>query len=108
MKDVDMVVIGADALRENGFANKIGTHILAEEARKHRKPFYVVANTLKFDRRRKLVIEERPPSEIHKKIKGVKIRNPSFDLVLWKYVTYVVTEKGIFKPENVYQNGKEY
>ncbi len=101
MKDVDMVIVGADALRLSGFVNKIGTHILAEEARRHKKPFYVVANTLKFDKRKKLVIEERPSVEIHKKIKGVKIRNPSFDLVSWKLVTAVVTEKGIFKPEKI-------
>ncbi len=101
MKDVDIVIVGADAIRKEGFVNKIGTHILAEEARTHGKPFYVVANTLKFDRRKKLVIEERPPSEIHGRIKGVKIRNPAFDLVPWKYVTAVVTEKGIFKPEKI-------
>lgn len=102
IKDVDIVIIGTDAMRKNGFVNKIGTHIIAEEAHRHRKPLYVVGSHFKFDKRKKLVVEERPTSEIYTKhLKGVKIRNPAFDLVSWKYITAVVTDKGIFSPKKI-------
>jgi ribose 1,5-bisphosphate isomerase len=102
MQEVDMVIIGTDAMRKNGFVNKIGTHVIAEEAKWHKKPLYVVGSHFKFDRRKKLVLEERAASEVYpKKLKGVKIRNPAFDLVSWKYVTKVVTDKGIFTPKQI-------
>lgn len=107
MKGVDVVVVGADALRPEGLVNKIGTSLMAQAARNARKPFYVVANTLKFDRRKGFKIEERSEKEIYRKLinkgkmKGVKIRNPAFDVTPWKYVTAVVTEKGILKPDKI-------
>lgn len=101
MKNVDAVFVGSDAIRREGFVNKIGTLQLAIVAKEMKKPFYVVGNTLKFDRRKNFKIEERPANEVFENIKGVKIRNPAFDLVPWKYVTAVITEKGIFKPEKI-------
>jgi ribose 1,5-bisphosphate isomerase len=101
MKDVDLVLVGSDAIRKNGIVNKVGTSLIALAAKENRKPFYAVGNTLKFDRRKKLVIEERPTSEVYKKIKGVKIRNPAFDLTDWKFVSGVVMENGVFKPDKV-------
>lgn len=107
MKDVDVVIIGADAMRANGLVNKIGTSLLAQSARANGKPLYVVANLLKIDRRKKLKIEERSPKEIYRKIvnkgraRGIKIRNPAFDVTPWKYVTAVVTEKGVMKPARI-------
>jgi len=101
MKDVDLVIVGSDAMRKNGIINKVGTSLLALAARKNKKPFYVVGNSLKLDKRKKCVIEERPAKEVYKKIKGIKIRNPAFDITDWKFVSAVVTEKGILKPEKV-------
>lgn len=101
MKNVGAVIVGADALRKEGVVNKIGTSLLALAAKKSRKPFYVVANSLKIDKRKKFKIEERPAKEIYKKIttaknlRGIKVRNPAFDITPWKYVTAVVTEKGV-------------
>ncbi len=113
IKGVDMVIVGADALRANGLVNKIGTSLLAQAARSARKPFYVVANSLKIDRRKKFKIEERPAKEIYRKIinkgklKGVKIRNPAFDITPWRYVTAVITEKGIMKPNEIIRELKK-
>lgn len=101
MKDVNLVMVGSDAIRRNGVVNKVGTSLLALAARENRKPFYVIGNTLKFDRRKKFVIEERPTSEVYKKIKGVKIRNPAFDVTGWRFVSAVVTEDGVMKPERI-------
>lgn len=98
----DIVIVGSDAMRKEGFVNKVGTWLIAEEAKRHKKPVYVVGSHFKFDRRKKLVLEERPPTEIlPKPIKGVRVRNPAFDLVPWKYVSLVITDKGIFKPEEI-------
>ncbi len=101
IKNVDLVIVGSDAIRKEGFVNKIGTYLLALASKENEKPFFVVGNTLKFDKRKKLEIEERPGSEIYKKLKGVKIMNPAFDLVPWKYVEKIVTEKKIFNPNEI-------
>lgn len=104
MKGVDAVIIGTDAIRLSppyGIVNKIGTLNLALAAKKYRKPLYVVGNSLKFDRRKKFRIEERPAREVYKKLKGVKIRNPAFDLVDFNLVTKIITEKGIFDPKKI-------
>lgn len=101
IKGIDIVVIGADAMRKEGLVNKIGTSVLAQVAKSNGRPLYVVANSLKVDRRKKLKIEERPAREVYRKIRGVKIRNPAFDVTPWKYVTAVVTENGVVKPERI-------
>ena len=107
MKEVDMVVVGADALRREGLVNKIGTSMIAKSAKSRRKPFYVVANTLKIDKRKKFKIEERSPHEIYRKLinkkdaKNVKIRNPAFGITPWSYVTKVITEKGVKDPKTI-------
>jgi ribose 1,5-bisphosphate isomerase len=102
MKECDMVIVGSDALRNEGVVNKIGTYPIAVVAREHKKPFYVVGNTLKLDKRKRLVIEERPASEIYvEHMKTLEVRNPAFDVTPWKFVSRVVTEKGIMTPGNV-------
>jgi len=98
---VDMVVVGADAIRREGIVNKIGTLPLAVLAKEYGKPFYVAANTYKMDDRKSYSIEMRDPDEIHKPIKGINILNPVFDVTPWKYVTKVVTEDGIFSPGRI-------
>ena len=107
IKDVDMVIVGADALRLEGLVNKIGTRLLATAASSVHKPFYVVANSLKLDRRENFKIEERPVREIFRKItnkekiKGVEIRNPAFDITPWEFVTAVITEQGMILPSKI-------
>lgn len=107
MKDVDAVVVGADALRKEGVVNKVGTSLLAFSAKHHGKPFYVVANIMKIDRRKDFRIEERPAAEVYRTItttrnlRGIKVRNPAFDITPWKYVTAVITDEGVLKPSQV-------
>lgn len=95
------VFLGSDALRKEGNVNKIGSYQIALIAKAHKKPYYVIADTFKLDKRKEIRIEERPPSEIYHKLKNVKIRNPAFDITPWKYITAVITEKGIFKPRQI-------
>ncbi|MDE1844792.1 MAG: S-methyl-5-thioribose-1-phosphate isomerase [Thaumarchaeota archaeon] len=107
IKGVDMVVVGADALRLEGLVNKIGTRLLAIAASSAHKPFYIVANSLKLDTRENFKIEERSSREIlrkiinKEKINGIEIRNPAFDITPWELVTAVITERGIISPEKI-------
>jgi ribose 1,5-bisphosphate isomerase len=101
MNEVDVVIVGADAIRREGIVNKIGTYILAVLAKENKKPFYVVGSTLKLDNRKKITIEERSSGEIIENMKSLNTRNPAFDLTPWKYVNRVVTEKGVMTPGNV-------
>ncbi|MBR9682438.1 MAG: hypothetical protein GOV02_02075 [Candidatus Aenigmarchaeota archaeon] len=98
MKDVDIIIIGSDAMRKEGNVNKIGSLGLSIIANKFKKKIYVVGDSYKIDNRKKFIIEERPAEEVAN-IKG-KIKNPAFDVTTWKYIYRVINEKGIFTPTN--------
>lgn len=105
-KNIAVVITGADCICANGdVANKIGTYSLAVLAREHRIPFYVAAplSTINFGCKRGEVvpIEERSTAEIthfgEKRIvpEGVDVWNPAFDITPARYVSGIVTEKGV-------------
>ena len=107
--DVDLVVVGADRIAANGdTANKIGTYPLAVLAKEHGIPFYVAAPWSTIDLATptgaSIPIEERNAREVthvgnHQVTPaGAQIRNPSFDVTPHKYVTAIITERGIFGP----------
>ena len=110
MKDgrVDLVLVGADRIALNGdTANKIGTYNVAVIAHENHVPFYVVAPTTTIDFEMEsgdsIVIEERDRSEVTH-IEGVPIApegigvfNPAFDVTPAKYITAIITEKGIIE-----------
>lgn len=104
--EIDCCVVGADRIAANGdTANKIGTYGVAVLAKEHRIPFYVAAPIstldLSLDSGDRIPIEERPFTEVtHIKgipiaPEGVKVRNPSFDVTPARYVTAIITEKGV-------------
>ena len=106
---IDLVVTGADRIAANGdVANKIGTYQVAVLARENKVPFYVAAPLSTVDlgltRGEMIPIEERPPEEISRLgqrrlgPKNVKIYNPAFDITPARYVTAIITEKGIIRP----------
>ncbi len=105
---VDLVITGADRVAVNGdVANKIGTYPVAVLAKENRVPFYVAAPLSTIDLSIKsgemIPVEERDSTEIShfRKIRvgpfGVKIFNPAFDVTPGRYVTGIITEKGILK-----------
>ena len=114
MRDVDIVVVGADTIASNGAViNKIGTSQIALAAHEARVPFIVCAETYKFSPETvigKLVkIEERDPREIANPddFPGVKFRNPVFDTTPPEYIDAIVTEKGVISPYLAYEIIKE-
>jgi len=106
---VDLVIVGADRIAANGdTANKIGTYSVAVLAQAHGIPFYVAAPTSTIDLKvatgQEIPIEERPAKEIRECF-GVQIApaevnvyNPAFDVTPAKYITGIITEKGIVAP----------
>ncbi len=114
MRDIDIVVVGADTIASNGAViNKIGTSQIALAAHEARVPFIVCAETYKFSPETvigKLVkIEERDPSEIAnpEDFPGVKFRNPVFDATPPEYIDAIVTEIGVISPYLAYEIIKE-
>jgi methylthioribose-1-phosphate isomerase len=107
--DIDLVVVGADRIAANGdTANKIGTYSLAVLAKEHGIPFYVAAPWSTIDLAtadgRAIPIEERSAREVthvgNNQLApvGAQIRNPSFDVTPHKYITAIITERGIVRP----------
>jgi methylthioribose-1-phosphate isomerase len=106
---IDLVIVGADRIARNGdVANKIGTYTLAILAKEHKIPFYVAAPLSTFDLTiqtgRKIPIEERDPDEVAapwgKRLtpEWIEVRNPAFDVTPHRYVSAIVTERGIIRP----------
>jgi len=106
---IDCVIVGADRIASNGdVANKIGTYSVALLSRAHKIPFYVAAPISTIDMKIKsgedIPIEERSPGEVtHIKNvriapKGIKTKNPAFDVTPNRLVTAIITEKGVVRP----------
>jgi len=105
---IQAVVVGADRIAANGdAANKIGTYSVAILAKEHGIPFYVAAPWSTIDRATltgdAIPIEERSAVEVtHHGGKqltphGVGIRNPAFDVTPAKYITGIITERGVLR-----------
>jgi len=105
---IQAVVVGADRIAANGdFANKIGTYNVAILAREHGIPFYCAAPWSTIDTATPtgdaIPIEERPAVEVShhggKQLTphGVGICNPAFDVTPARYVTAIITERGVLR-----------
>src|ERR1700733_12270974 len=103
---IGAIVVGADRIAANGdVANKIGTYTVAVLAKEHGIPFYVAAPISTVDLETpdgsKIPIEQRNAREVtHIGGKqmvpdGVGIENPAFDVTPAKYVSAIITERGI-------------
>ncbi|MDX1957682.1 MAG: S-methyl-5-thioribose-1-phosphate isomerase [Leptospiraceae bacterium] len=128
-KNIDAVIVGADRIASNGdTANKIGTYSLAILAKEHNVPFYVAASATSFDFKiksgKEIKIEMRDETELtqYSFLKnsqgknlieegifspiGARAINPSFDITPAKYITGIITERGVISPvsENLIQS----
>jgi methylthioribose-1-phosphate isomerase len=107
--EVDVVIVGADRIAANGdVANKIGTYTLAVLAREHGLPFYVAAPVSTIDLETpsgdRIPIEERGADEVthHGGVRlapeGIAVRNPAFDVTPHRYVTAIISDRGVARP----------
>jgi methylthioribose-1-phosphate isomerase len=106
---IQAVIVGADRIAANGdVANKIGTYGVAVLAKEHGIPFFVAAPCSTIDLKTptgdSIPIEQRSEREVthHAGTKltphGVGIENPAFDVTPAKYVTAIITERGVLRP----------
>ena len=111
---IDLVVVGADRIAANGdTANKIGTCTVAIAAKYYNVPFYIAAPKSTIDMSIKngdeIPIELRSEEEVTvingKRIcaEGVKVINPSFDVTPNELIKGIITEEGIFKPNELHK-----
>ena len=103
---IQAVIVGADRIASNGdVANKIGTYSVAVLARENKIPFYVAAPLSTIDLELasgdQIPIEERSPDEvthwrgIQTAPENISARHPAFDVTPHRYVTAIITERGI-------------
>ncbi|WP_094227448.1 ribose 1,5-bisphosphate isomerase [Methanolobus psychrotolerans] len=118
MKEVDLVVVGADSISVNGaLINKIGTSQLAMAAHEARRNVIVAAETYKFSPRTLLgemveiedrSIDEVIDAQILRELPNVKVRNPAFDVTPAEYIDLIITEVGAFPPTMAFTVIKDY
>jgi methylthioribose-1-phosphate isomerase len=103
---IGCVVVGADRIAANGdVANKIGTYGVAVLAKENNVPFYVAAPISTLDLTLScgdlIPIEERSATEVthvqgvQVAPDGIKVANPAFDVTPHRYVTAIITERGV-------------
>lgn len=114
MEKVDMVLVGAEGVVENGgIINKIGTYQLAVVAAAFNTPVYVAAESFKFARLFPLSQRDLADSVAMEGLTAVKssfadhdyskmtIDNPSCDYTPPKYLTLLWTDLGVLTPSAV-------
>lgn len=103
---IGCVVVGADRIAANGdVANKIGTYSVAVLARENGVPFFVAAPTSTLDLTLAsgdlIPIEQRAAAEVTHVFgqavapRGIAVENPAFDVTPARYVSAIITEKGV-------------
>ena len=110
---IQVCLVGADRIAANGdVANKIGTYSVAVLAKLHNIPFYVASPYSTIDVKTQtgadIPIEERGREEVMSlhgseciAPEGVNILNPAFDVTPAEYVSGIITERGVFSPEDI-------
>ena len=116
MNNIDCVVVGSNAIVENGgVINRIGTYSLAIIAKNFKKPFYVLSERLKFlklyplDQNdipfNKKIDEDREEKQVSQ---SSSIQNPIdrigefiCDYTPPEFISLVFTDNGIFTPSSI-------
>ncbi|RMG97090.1 MAG: S-methyl-5-thioribose-1-phosphate isomerase [Deltaproteobacteria bacterium] len=115
---IHAAIVGADRIVRNGdVANKIGTYALAIACRHHRIPFYVAApwttidlaipdgSEIPIERRADEEVTHVGPTRIVPEAVGVE--NPAFDVTPAELVTAIVTDRGVFRPDELDAHASE-
>jgi methylthioribose-1-phosphate isomerase len=103
---IGCVVVGADRIAANGdVANKVGTYGVAVLAKENGVPFYVAAPISTLDLTLttgdQIPIEERASREVTEvhgtpiAPEGIRVANPAFDVTPNRYVSAIITERGV-------------
>ncbi|MFW9952619.1 MAG: S-methyl-5-thioribose-1-phosphate isomerase [Candidatus Thorarchaeota archaeon] len=114
---VDKVIVGTDRVTSDAVFNKIGTYLVALAAFDNKIPFYVAAPTSTLSLHEKsedVTIEQRDSSEVGNVLgkvqiipNGVECLNYAFDITPFRLVSGVITEDGVFTPEELLKKYKD-
>jgi methylthioribose-1-phosphate isomerase len=108
---VDKVIVGTDRVTSDAVFNKIGTYLVALAAFDNNIPFYVAAPTSTLSLHETIedvTIEQRDSREVGNILgkvqivpNGVECLNYAFDFTPFRLVSGVITEDGVFTPEEL-------
>ena len=113
---IDKVIVGTDRVTSDAVFNKIGTYLVALAAKDNNIPFYVAAPTSTLSLHETIedvTIEQRDSSEVSNVLgkvqivpDGVECLNYAFDITPFRLVTGIITEDGVFTPEELLKKYK--
>ena len=113
---INKVIVGTDRVTSDAVFNKIGTYLVALAAHDNNIPFYVAAPTSTLSLNETIhdvTIEQRDSSEVRNVLgkvqivpDGVECLNYAFDITPFRLVTGIITEDGIFTPEELLEKYK--
>jgi methylthioribose-1-phosphate isomerase len=108
---INKVIVGTDRVSSDAVFNKIGTYLVALAAKDNNIPFYVAAPTSTLSMKDTIddvTIEQRDSSEVSNVLgkvqivpDGVECLNYAFDITPFRLVTGIITEDGVFTPEEL-------
>ena len=113
---VKKVIVGTDRISSDAVFNKIGTYLVALAAKDNDIPFYVAAPTSTLslhDTIEDVTIEQRDSTEVSHVLgkvqivpDGVECLNYAFDITPFRLVTGIITEDGVYSPEELLKKYK--
>jgi len=113
---INKVIVGTDRVSSDAVFNKIGTYLVALAANDNNIPFYVAAPTSTLSMKDTIddvTIEQRDSSEVSNLLgkvqivpDGVECLNYAFDITPFRLVTGIITEDGVFTPEELLKKYK--
>lgn len=101
---MDQVIIGCDSISWDGsIVNKIGSYGIGLSCKYNKVPLYIAGNLFKVDSDNIVNIEIREDSEVWQKKdkKHFDIINLAFDYVPAEFITGIICEFGILKPQDI-------
>jgi len=113
---VQKIIVGTDRVTSDAVFNKIGTYLVALAAKDNNIPFYVAAPTSTLSLNETIddvTIEQRDSKEVSHVLgkvqivpDGVECLNYAFDITPFRLVTGIITEDGVFTPDELLQKYK--
>jgi translation initiation factor eIF-2B subunit delta len=107
--EADLVLLGADSVGDAGVVNKIGSLALARSAAAHSIPVWVAADRSKWlpSGFPQVLDDDRPPEEVWRGARGVRVWNRYFECLPNALVTRIVTDSGSMTPEDLSSRRRE-
>lgn len=101
---IDLILVGADAIFETNFINKIGTRLLTLLSKEYKIPFYMASERSKFISelvRKKGSFSGQPQEIWAEKHSNIEVENPYFELIPLSCCKKIITSDGFFVPSQI-------